>query len=400
MGMPTQPKSRFTIVAEGNIQCNASDWRVSTGVLFGLGDGLELVWSCSKATVTVEGGRDLGSMQFMLPAALATQNSTTTLAVNIDPGDAMPVGVCINGQQLVPSNARPLMQSAAQLQSAAKSEGAGLLRKGISIGSTKDARKTMRQSVQSMWLFIDVTVPCTDVAAPQLAALMARASRNQLPAIAGLALDPAGGEIVVGQTLKVRASASDPDGDATRLRATFYGVPMSGCTAAACADEVAEVSGGGGETNSSTASTVQLEAAVRYSLPGRYVVVVEAGDGWGRVARRDFEVVVRKVGDVRRSADFRHTSMVTAQQVGPLLEILHAFFFLVEGERREVLLLCMSFHCSLAKGAEYPPSIVSVNDSKCAPMCSLGVPFTTLPIDIPGCMSMPPSWAGTAFTWM
>ncbi|GIL45852.1 hypothetical protein Vafri_2986, partial [Volvox africanus] len=84
----------------------------------------------------------------------------------------------------------------------------------------------------------------------------------------------------------------------------------SGCRVASCGNERRTVT-------STTAGRALVAQAVTYKLPGRYTVRLEASDQSGTTVAKDVQVLVRKVGDVKRQAPCcRSTGMVIAAQTG------------------------------------------------------------------------------------
>lgn len=135
---------------------------------------------------------------------------------------------------------------------------------------------------------------------------------NTDPTLTSLTLSP-GTDIFLSDTLTLTAHVADNDGDAVRVRVTFFGVPAVGCSSSGCDNHVLQVDG----SSSTGASSSIVTAITSYRRPGRYIVRVEATDFKGGYLTSDMEVIVRKNGDVGRAAKCcRRTGILIAAQAG------------------------------------------------------------------------------------
>jgi len=274
------------------------------GVIFGVGP-IDVSISCSSTASLVVDGGALGLVSFPMPQ-LSSQDIQEHVHFVLTLDNSLlgqRISLCTRGAPVTPdvSDGAALFSHLAQLHSS-------LLSSDIIIGSRdSDLKNTARVRLDRFLLRTD---PPAAVACPTTSSLQLTWSVpfHKPPQIVAIDQVPQG-DIITEQEVRFISKAVHPEGLPIKFELTVYGLPPDGNDLATGGDAIFSADGPTGSAHITT--------SVRFPLPGKYLVRARASGGTGTVISKDISVLVRKIGDLRKSAPCcRHTSYTVTQQLG------------------------------------------------------------------------------------
>ena len=268
----------------------------SHSLFFQLGSYLHVSIDCHKGYFLVSFGENTQS--FDSDMEILESSFMFSLSINPSKEDEI-ISVCINS-----SIVKPIQSLSYTAVSALMSRFGSLLNEGITIGKPEGG--SLRADIHS---FVVSTVHSSG-SCPRfpnegyMSEAVTRIS-NIRTEVKPFPSD----RVFVGETVTLTASAFHQQGILTHARVTAFGLPRSGCEGTDCGDMVFD--------SSSDSGTLAFTAKVRYPLPGRWLIRLEATDGTGTINSTDCYISVFKLRDWRREAPCcRTTPFIIAEQLG------------------------------------------------------------------------------------